>query len=319
MLISMPKHSPAIFSATTNMPIELRAIFVALVLAGFLPWGSVGASSSSETEPARRFGYGIGDIIRQTLHVRHPPQQQLIETSLPKEGRLGPWFVLRRVVAIAEAEGSRIELTYQAINAPTEVSTVALPALHLRLRDGPREVDEPIAITSLSLGPLTAATGNLGDGASDLRPDTLPPLVDVTAQIRRLQYYAALATLLGIGWTSWHLGLGLRGRAKRPFARAEREISRLLGKTSSGEALRAGMRTLHQAFNATAGAVLFAETVEDFIAANPVLTPARAGIADFFAASRQAFFGNGASAVAFDGARLLSLARRLKELERSAP
>jgi mxaA protein len=315
----MPKHSPATFSATINMPSELRAIIIALVLTGFLSCDGAGATSSNETEPARRFGYGIGDIIRQTLRVRHPPQQQLIETSLPKEGRSGPWFVLRHLIAITEAEGSRIELTYQAINAPTEVSTVALPALHLRLRDGSREIDEPIAITPLSLGPLTAAAGSLGDGAADLRPDVVPPLVDVTAQLRRLLTYAALATLLGIGWASWHLGLGLRGRAKRPFARAEREISRLLAKTSSAEALRAGMRTLHQAFNATAGAVLFAETVEEFIAANPVLTPARGGIADFFAASRQAFFGNGASAVAFDGARLLSLARRLKELERSAP
>jgi mxaA protein len=315
----MPKHSPATFSATINMPSELRAIIIALVLTGFLSCDSAGATSSNETEPARRFGYGIGDIIRQTLHVRHPPQQQLIETSLPKEGRSGPWFVLRRVIATPEAEGSRIELTYQAVNAPSEVSTVALPALHLRLRDGSRKIDEPIAITPLSLGPLTAAAASLGDGAADLRPDAVPPLVDVKAQLRRLQIYAALATLLGIGWASWYLGFSLRGRAKRPFARAERVISRLLGQTGSAEALGAGMRTLHQAFNATAGAVLFVESVDVFLAANPFLTPARADITDFFSASRQVFFGTGASAVAFDGARLLSVAKQLKELERVAP
>lgn len=274
------------------------------------------AAIEADAQSLRPFGYTIGDVVQQTLHLQPAPGQTLIESSLPKPGRAGTWVERQRVTAIPTADGWRIDMTYQFVNAPGEVRTVALPPVHLQLRDGTRIVEETLSEAPVTLAPLTPTIVLARAGLEEMRPDTPPPLIDVTARVRRLELYGALAGVIALVWTAWYLGFGLRGRYARPFARAEREVRRRLARVESVDARRDAMRILHRAFDATAGESVFGETLDAFFARHAALAPARDAVAQFFAASRAEFFGT--ATADFDAVHLLALAGRLKRLEREA-
>jgi len=299
----------------------MRAECIAFLATLSLAAGAAHAAIEADMQPARQFGYTIGDVVHQTVRLKPNPGQSLIEESLPKPGRAGAWVERREVEATRTGDGWRIDLTYQFINSPPELRTVALPALRLQLRDGERIVEEMLTEAPLTLAPLTPAVVLARAGLEEMRPDTPPPLIDFQSRLQRLAFYAGTAGLIGLIWAGWYFGVDLRGRRTRPFARAERTLRRQLEEDSSPGALRDAMRTLHRAFDATAGSTLFAQALDDFFARHPALAPAREGVARFFAASRNEFFGSGTPgdellSGSFDAAQLLALAGRLKALER---
>lgn len=291
-----------------------------------LAHGLAVAATQVAVEPIRQYGYTIGDMVQQTLHLKPEAGQTLIEESLPKAGRAGRWFARRQVEAIQEPGGWRISLSYQFINAPTEVSVVPLPSIRLRLREGKHTVDETIGEVPLTLAPLTPAILIASTSPQEIRPDTPPPLIEVSSRIYRLALYATCAGLIGLLWGSWYFGVGLRGRRTRPFALAERELHRLLVRDYSPAARRGAMRILHRAFDATAGVTVFGDSLDSFFAGHPAFAPAKDVVARFFAASRAEFFGSieageelaGRGTIDLDAAGLKSLATSLKSLERSA-
>jgi mxaA protein len=297
----------------------MRTRFSSVALPLALLAASTQAAATIEADnPARPFGYTIGDIVRQTVHVTPAPGQTLVETSLPREGRAGAWLERRAVVVTPEAGGWRIDLTYQFINVPTELRTVALPAIKLQLREPERTVAETLTESPVTLAPLTPAVVLARAGLEEMRPDVAPPLIDTRPHTRRLAAYALTAGLLATAWTAWYVGFGLRGRQNRPFARAERTLRRQLARDGAPAARREAMRTLHRAFDATAGSTLFAESLGAFFARCPSFAPSHDGVKRFFAASRAEFFGEGGAQSAYDTATLLALARQLKALEREA-
>ena len=278
--------------------------------------GNAAAAIAADSDPPRPFGYTIGDIVRQTVHLKPAPGQSLIETSLPKEGRVGTWVERRTVAVTPEAGGWRIDLTYQFINVPTELRTIALPAIKLQLRDGERIVEETLTESPITLAPLTPALVLARAGLEEMRPDLAPPLIDVSPQLRRLTVYALTAGLIALAWAAWYFGFGLRGRRARPFARAERDLRRQLAHDAQPSAGRDAMRIVHRAFDASAGTTVFAESLDSLFARCPSLMPARDAVERFFAASRAEFFGHGSDRTEFGCADLLALARQLKTLER---
>ncbi|HMV53758.1 MAG TPA: hypothetical protein PLX20_10645 [Rhodocyclaceae bacterium] len=299
----------------------MRAERIALLAAWSLAAGTAHAAIEAETQPARQFGYTIGDVIHQTVRLSPGAGQTLIEESLPKPGRAGAWVERRDVEAVRAGSEWRIELRYQFINSPPDLRTVALPALRVQLRDGDRIVDEVLAEAPLTVAPLTPTVVLARAGLEEMRPDTPPPLIDVQPRRQRIALYGGIAGLIGLLWAGWYFGVDLRGRRTRPFARAERTLRRQLAKDRSPDAMRDGMRTLHRAFDATAGSTLFAQALDDFFDKRPALAPAREAVSQFFAASRNEFFGTPAQdgdarEGSFEAANLLALARRLKALER---
>ena len=309
------------------MQLELRSgsrVFAAILLV--LAHGLAAAATFIEVEPMRRFGYTVGDMVQQTLHLKTGAGQTLIEDSLPKTGRAGLWFARRQVEATPEAGGWRITLNYQFINAPTEVRVVPLPPIRLRLRDGERTLEEVADEVPLTLAPLTAAMLIASTGSQEIRPDTPPPLVDVSLHRYRLMIYATGAGLIGLLWGGWYFGVGLRGRRVRVFAQAARELRRLPAHDSSPLARRDAMRILHRAFNASAGMSVFIDSLDAFFSSHPEFAPARDEVAKFFIASREEFFGSAEDGGKADGgvtsdvdvAKLKALAIRLKSLERNA-
>lgn len=298
------------------MRIRFRSIGAPLVL--LATSGNVAAAIEAAADPPRPFGYTIGDIVRQTVHLKPAAGQSLIETSLPKEGRVGAWVERRAVELTPEAGGWRIDLSYQFINVPTELRTIALPAIKLQLRDGERTVEETLTESPVTLAPLTPAVVLARAGLEEMRPDVAPPLIDTSPQLRRLGAYGLTAGLFALAWAAWYFGFGLRGRRARPFARAERDLRRQLARAAEPSVRRAAMRTLHRAFDATAGSTVFAESLRDFFDRSPTLAPAHDGVKRFFAASRAEFFGEGHNEAEadFTSTDLLALAKQLKALER---
>lgn len=294
-----------------------RCRSICLLLAA-LAASTQAAATIEADNPARPFGYTIGDIVRQTVRVRPAPGQTLVETSLPKPGRAGVWLERRAVEATPEAGGWRIDLTYQFINVPNELRTVALPAIKLQLREAERTVAETLTESPVTIAPLTPAVVLARAGLEEMRPDVAPPLIDTRPLVRRLAAYALAAALLGVAWAAWYFGFGLRGRQNRPFARAERTLRRQLSRDDAPAARREAMRTLHRAFDATTGSTLFAESLDAFFARCPAFAPAHDGVKRFFAASRAEFFADANGGSAYDDAALLALARQLKTLEREA-
>lgn len=297
----------------------MRTRFESITLLLALLAASTHAAATIEADnPARPFGYTIGDVVRQTVHVTPAPGQTLVETTLPKEGRAGAWLDRRAVVVTPEAGGWRIDLTYQFINVPTELRTIALPAIKVQLREPERTVAEMLTDSPVTIAPLTPTVVLARAGLEEMRPDLAPPLVDTLPNVRRLAAYAVVAGLMAVAWAAWYFGFSLRGRRARPFARAERDLRRQLASGSDTTLRRDAMRTLHRAFDATAGSTLFAESLRGFFDRHPTLAPAHDAVARFFAASRAEFFGEGREQSGYESAELLALARRLKALEREA-
>ncbi|MGB7990218.1 MAG: nonribosomal peptide synthetase MxaA [Candidatus Methylophosphatis roskildensis] len=297
---------------------SIRPKSLAATLALLAASANVNAAIEVEAKPSRPFGYTIGDVVVQTLHLQVPAGQSLIESSLPREGRAGAWVERRAVDVKPEAGGWRIALTYQFINAPLELRTVALPPVKLQMRDGERTLDETLAESPVTLAPLTPAVVLARAGLEEMRPDVAPPLIDTTPQVRRLSAYALAAGLIGFAWAAWHFGFGLAGRRARPFARAERDLRRLLDRDAQPIARRDALRMIHRALDASAGSTVFAESLDAFFARRPRFAPAHDDVKRFFAASRAEFFGQAQDAPDFSSADLLALARQLKALERES-
>jgi mxaA protein len=129
---------------------------------------------------------------------------------------------------------------------------------------------------------------------------------------------ALLASALLYG--AWFLALfPFHGRRRKPFARAWRELPKLLRK----HAHEAAFRVIHRALDHTAGYPMFADRLDVFLEAHPAFAPLRDRLQRFFAASRQLFYApaNRPRPVGANGpydvaSELKELCRLAMELER---
>lgn len=265
----------------------------------------------------RPFGYVVGDIARQRVLV-HAPGHALAEDALPKPGRVSAWLERTRVDAERTADGWRLDLEYQFVNAPREIRTLSLPGVSLVLRAGDATVAASVGEWPVTLAPLTPESVLARAGLEETRPDAPPPPVDTTWIERRLAAYVLAAGLIVALWASAHFGWSWRGRRPRPFARAARELQALAA-TRDADGYRAALRALHRAFDSTAGGTLFAPGIAGFVAAHPGFAPARAQVEAFFELSQRAFFARAGAPVGdAELAQVRSLAARLVEIEREA-
>ncbi len=275
------------------------------------------ADVAVEVVQPRPFGYVVGDVVRQRLLV-HAPGYALNADALPQRARASTWLERTRVEAARTADGWRVDLEYQFVNAPRELRTVSLPAVSLALRAGDAAVAASVDEWPVTLGPITPESVLARAGLEEMRPDLPPPTVDTTWTERRLAFYALAATLIAAFWALAHFGWSWRGRAPRPFARAAREF-RARAASRDPDDHRAALRALHRAFDAAAGGTLFAPGIAGFVAAHPRFAPVRAQVEAFYALSQRAFFaGAGVPVDETELAQVRALAARLVQIERTA-
>ena len=211
-------------------------------------------------------------------------------------------------------ERLRLMLRYQLFVSPLQARTFELPGFRMRFTGTPAEQTALVEAWPIVAAPLTAPEASPRAGLGELRPDA--PLVLPEPPRRRLVVWAALAAV-GLGVIA-HVYVGDRwwARRQRPFARAYRDLRRL-DIAAGDEPMQAAFRRLHRAFDEAAGRALFAAGAGTFAADGTRWASLRGDIVGFFERSAAAFF-DGAPPRPDDAARLLALARALRDAERGA-
>jgi mxaA protein len=269
----------------------------------------------------RAFGHFVGDVVTRRIVVMAPAPLVLDSAALPQLGRRGSALELRRLDVRRGSGpdgGARYELRldYQVFLAPTEARVLELPPLPLRFTGGPRVEEVRADAWPLVVAPLGPVEVSPREGLGELRPDRAPPLIDTRPTRLRLAAYAALALPLAAYLASIYLVAPWWLRRHRPFGNAWREVRELPADASLAQT-QAAIRRVHEAFNRSAGQVLFERGIDGFVARAPRFAPLRDEIASFFERSREAFFG-ASSEPARDAAWLVEFARRCRDVERGA-
>ena len=324
-------------SPSARLP-RARRWSAALALAALLAAASpIALALAADSEPAawqvdtvepRPYGHTIGDVVQRRIAVHVPAGYTLTDDTLPTAGRRGGSIELRRLTRELnrDAGGSRLVLTldYQVFVAPREVRTLELPPFVLGFQGAPRPQDVRVDAWPLTVSPLVPVEVSPRRGLGELQPDAPPPLIDIRAARWRLAACGAIAVLLLTYLALVYIGLPWFMRQKRPFTTAWRALKAMPGlarpDTPSTEQRRLAFQQLHDALNQTAGEVVFEQTIERFVAAQPRFAGLRGDLLEFFQRSRTEFFG-GAPATAdspSSGAWLTEFCRKCRDAERGA-
>lgn len=244
----------------------------------------------------RPFGYVIGDTIEREIAAEVTKPFALETDKLPKAGRANVWLDLQ-VVKLASDVGLRythyrLTLTYQLINSPETVETLALPKVSLRFIGEGRTLVGDVQEFHFTAAPITPPEVLVHEGLDVMRPDQPPPLIPETAHRIRLMFFLTVLILALLYMV--YLRFGLPWQAPRPFAWAYRDLRQLARRADGEEAFREALRRVHRAFNQTAGRPLFAEQLEAFFAEHPRFAQMQSTTVKFFELSRVEFFGIGA-------------------------
>ncbi|MFA9462199.1 nonribosomal peptide synthetase MxaA [Thiohalorhabdus methylotrophus] len=287
-----------------------------LASAWALPANAAGIDLSV-TEP-RSYGHVAGDRIERRLRLRLPPGYRLERTSLPATGKVNYWLELADMAVDGGDRGgtARVTLGYQLFYAPLQVVPRRLPAFRISAsNDAGERLEARVPSFDFTMSPLIALRpeAEFGDPengimAADEQPDRLP-----VAEPRRGALTAFGVFSLALLLWAWAADR-LPGRRRGPFGRAVRSLRRL--RESDRGATEAAMRTLHRAFDETAGHAVFAEDVDAFVTTHPAFSDLHDDIAAFFESSRHLFFAadDGPRGYELDEVRDLTSRCRAREL-----
>ncbi|HEU4460090.1 MAG TPA: hypothetical protein VFR90_13285 [Methylibium sp.] len=300
--------------------VRVAASVAALVAASAAPAPAAEPESIGvRIDEPRAFGHTVGDVVTRRIELDVPRRLKLDERSLPQPGRVGQSFELREV-GHSRRPGLRsvrhvLLLRYQVFRAVESPRVLDLPAFVLRFPGEPRTEELRIDYAPVGVTPLAPSPAALREGLGSLRPDVPPPAIETGGEQLRLAAYALVAAglLVYLGYTIW--GWAWWQRRHRPFSAALRRLRGLQRQGADDEALREAWRTLHAAIDATAGRVLDARAVEQFVAMSPRHAPLADELRWFFGRSQQVFFAGGPGG-SDDAARLLALCRHGRAIER---
>lgn len=297
----------------------IRWLLCVVIATAWPAWAQQGPQVT--TEEPRAFGYQVGDLVTRVVLVHLPRGWTLDEGALPVPGRLSTALDLRsleqRQQTFPEGRRVRIELTFQVFAAPAAARLYELPGLTLRVEGG-QGTEEALRVDPwpLVVAPVGLEDASPRQGLGAMRPDPLRPTVDTS----RLK--GVVVGALSLAGTAACLAWVCMGRPgwrhrQRPFALAWDELRprgrRARPDGDAGDGLRIARR-LHVALNASAGQVLFAEGLDEWLARVPAYVPLREDLQRFFQQSSSSFF----AAAPLDARWMLTLARALRDAERSA-
>lgn len=253
----------------------------------------------------RSWGLLIGDEI--TAEIMLPENIEIDTASLPqRHKRHGAWLYLRD----NELTGNRLLMHYQIVNVPADTREVATPVFELRTTEG-GFINIPEA--PLQIGSFLAAENADADGRFVPRGDKiLKPSHD--AGLEKQLWTALLILVISVlVWLAWHFGF--RPRQRLPFAHAVFELNKMrwLGRKNADTA----SRSLHHAFNGSAGTVLVASKLDKLWQQCPWLLPLQSEIDSFYQQSATHFF-SAQGGDSKDFAQLLELARACRAREKMA-
>jgi mxaA protein len=267
------------------MLLALALCLAAGAAPGTEPATAPGTAVSATVEQPRGFGYVLGDILTQRVLLEHEGHA-LQPGALPAAGRVSLWLERRSAQIETDAQGRRwLAIDYQIINAPRDLSAIALPALNIATASGPALT---LAAWPVSVAALTPKEAFGQGDLQALRPDRPVAALDTGAIERqiRLSLLALLGVLLlWLGWWLWRNALEAR---RLPFARAWHELQRI-----DDPANPQAWRTVHRALNASAGYVVHGAGLARLLDRAPHLRPLQGQLEDFYRESTRRFFAAG--------------------------
>ncbi|WP_245581930.1 nonribosomal peptide synthetase MxaA [Phyllobacterium phragmitis] len=302
------------------MPAHLVLALIAVLASG----EAAAQVRAVELMGPRPFGYFIGDVIHLEVELAVDEPFTFEPASLPRPRPISYWLDLKS--AALHDRGSRgglhryrLALDYQTFYAPLEPRALEIPGFSLTVTDGTRQVDANVPGWTFLMSPLREILPRGGEPLY-LREDIGAVPIPVRTRFAVAIASGIISTLL-LGLLAYHRAWWpFARRGKRPFARAARAVRQALREGSGVEAYRAGLLSLHRAFDATAGRAVLADDLPAFLESAPAFRPLGTDISRFFQVSRRAFFQADAAGAQADlpPTALIGLGARLAEAERIA-
>lgn len=237
-------------------------------------------------QPARAFGYFIGDVLEQRINLGTEPVN-IVEPDLDTGQRVGS-FLWRMPGELYEQQHGRqdrqwLVLRYQIINVPPTADTINLPALTLKTQSG---AELTVAEWPFVVSPLTHYEDT--DSVPILLPNrTAAALLPSHDNAWLLASFVGLLATLSL-WLLWWLFRCWRDSHTLPFANAYRLIRRLPAARIHSEP--DAWVALHHAFNAVAGKTISIDSVSELFVNAPWLAVRQPAIEQFYTASAARFF-----------------------------
>jgi mxaA protein len=275
-----------------------------------------------EVSNPRPFGHVIGDTLQQKINLEIAKPYQLDGDSFPEAGPSGRWLEMRTPVIRARHGRSttsyEILLTYQTFYLAERQDSLLIPPLEFRIGNGERILPLRVPEWRFWVTPLAPRGTGASVTASGLRPDHPPPAMPLRPYAYRITglSFCLLAILLYLVYMRW--GIPFLAQRKRPFAASFRHLKKLERKPCTDARYRDALRSLHRAFNRTAGWTVLSGNLELFFARHPEFASLRSPIETLFLQSRSTFFEAHREAAADTDAlrQLVQLCRRCRGLER---
>ena len=305
----------------------MSALFVTLLLLAspLAAQDKPSRTVSVATAEPRSFGYFVGDLLTREVEVTVAEPFQLEKASQPVPRRLSYWLDLKSVAIDQTKEDGRtryrMKLVYQTFYVPISPTLRILPAQTLRFSAGPDVLTAEIPSFSFVMAPLREVKPEMPVEGPEgyLRPDIIPD-VRSTRHSRIGVGLGMLAVFIALALYAYYAAWWpFQRRPARPFTQTVRTL-RDLERHRPRNAYRSALLDLHRAFDAAAEKRLLAEDVPQFLSAHAQFHPLAREIEQFFAASRQVFFGDDASGAAetMPLSAVASLCQRLALAERKA-
>lgn len=291
-----------------------------------LPDVKVGIVSIKITEPNRRVGYTVGDIIEREVMLTIKAPYKLIDTSLPIVGyekRYKGQVIGIELKSIQHTKedhtdysAHNIKLAYQIFTNSVVAKNATLGPEYLNLintKNSKDLVKYRIPSFDITVSPLSVfGQVKLEENIS---PFLGPILLNDASEQTRLKIALSflVLSLLGLlyifGRHAWLPKMGGN------FAKAYRAIRKL---PDNNDGLKQSISILHQSLNSTADMSVFNDNLESFLAKHTKYSSLKTEFQQFFGLSRQVYFEPSFKNNAKTPTRawLLQFTRRCRDCER---
>lgn len=266
----------------------------------------------------REFGYHIGDKFRRLITLTLNKPYVLDETSLPKPGKMIPWLNIEAPkVEVNEGQQTRtyrIALSYQITNIDKDALDIGVEGHEISIKNGQEKLTLLIQPVRIQAGTIVDSKASLNAG--DLQANAAPLAINLTSN--RVLAFASM--LIACIVTFLLTTFGSPFSIEQPvFTRAYRKLSKLPAESWSAEQYDEALKETHQAFNETAGRVVFTEDVSAFINKNPAFKNSSQQISRFFKHSNDFYFsGLETTQQAFPPGELIKLIKQCSAHEKGA-
>lgn len=249
------------------------------------------ASILKIVNPSKSVGIQIGDVLNREVNIEVLKPYQITKDAFPVKGANQNGIELTDVkitnVKSNEKTTYKVSLSYQVFSYSDKPVVMQLPAVHISLAGGTAATFVDIPTWHFWYSPLVPA--GISNAKDNMQPQLKPTLIDLQVHKNRLIALLAMFVVGVIGLVYVNADKQWLPFMNGAFAQAYRMIKKL-DKTHTGE--QKALLHMHQAFNQTYGANLFANDIKGFIANHPAFTALEEEINRFFERSNAALFGN---------------------------